>query len=53
MILRRVNEYLYIGPRADGVATITSEALQATTERHQLKLAVSDMSGDRDLCDRG
>src|SRR6266851_4254468 len=35
-----MNEYLYIGPRADGVATITTDALDATTERHHLTLGV-------------
>src|SRR5436305_14012194 len=35
-----MREYLYIGPGADSVATITTDALDATTERHHLTLGV-------------
>jgi len=35
-----MSEYLYIGPRADSVATLTTDALDATTERHHMVLGV-------------
>jgi hypothetical protein len=35
-----MSEYLYIGPRADSVATLTTDALDATTERHHMALGV-------------
>jgi glycosyltransferase involved in cell wall biosynthesis/ubiquinone/menaquinone biosynthesis C-methylase UbiE len=35
-----MSTYLYIGPRADSVSTVTSDALDATTERHHLALGV-------------
>jgi glycosyltransferase involved in cell wall biosynthesis/ubiquinone/menaquinone biosynthesis C-methylase UbiE len=37
-----MNQYLYFGPRLDGHSTFTSDALQATTERHSLVLGVSE-----------
>jgi glycosyltransferase involved in cell wall biosynthesis/ubiquinone/menaquinone biosynthesis C-methylase UbiE len=37
-----MSEYLYIGPRLDGVSTLTSDALSETTERHHLVLGVGD-----------
>jgi glycosyltransferase involved in cell wall biosynthesis/ubiquinone/menaquinone biosynthesis C-methylase UbiE len=39
-----VSEYLYVGPRADAVGTITTDALDATTERHHLTLGVDGMT---------
>jgi glycosyltransferase involved in cell wall biosynthesis/ubiquinone/menaquinone biosynthesis C-methylase UbiE len=33
------NTYLYVGPRADGVATLTTGALDDTTERHPVTLS--------------
>src|SRR5260221_10119039 len=37
-----MSDYLYIGPRLDGVATLKSDALSETTERHHLVLGVGD-----------
>jgi glycosyltransferase involved in cell wall biosynthesis/ubiquinone/menaquinone biosynthesis C-methylase UbiE len=37
-----MREYLYISPGADAVATLVTDALDATTERHHLVLAVGN-----------
>lgn len=37
-----MSHYLYIGPRLDGFSTLTTDALDATTERHQIVLGIGD-----------
>src|SRR3989442_15992074 len=43
-----MTEYLYIGPRLDGVAVFSSEALAGTTERHKLSLDVDVLANGAD-----
>jgi glycosyltransferase involved in cell wall biosynthesis/ubiquinone/menaquinone biosynthesis C-methylase UbiE len=35
-----MSDYLYVGPRADGIATISTDALDGTTERHHVMLSL-------------
>ena len=37
-----MSDYLYIGPRLDGVSILTTDALAVTTERHHVVLGVGD-----------
>ena len=37
-----MSDYLYVGPRLDGVSTLSTGALSETSERHHLVLGVSD-----------
>ena len=48
-----MSEYLYIGPRLDGVSTLTTDALAETTERHHLVLGTSDADDRRESARRG
>ncbi len=41
-----MSDYLYIGPRLDGVSTLTTDALSETTERHHVVLGVGDAVTD-------
>jgi glycosyltransferase involved in cell wall biosynthesis/ubiquinone/menaquinone biosynthesis C-methylase UbiE len=46
-----MSDYLYIGPRLEGVSTLTTEALAETTERHHVVLGTSDQWIDADPLD--
>jgi glycosyltransferase involved in cell wall biosynthesis/ubiquinone/menaquinone biosynthesis C-methylase UbiE len=37
-----MSEYLYFSPRLDGYSTLTTDALEGTTERHHVTLGVGD-----------
>ena len=45
-----MSQYLYFGPRLDGFFTLTTDALERTTERHHLTLGVGEsMTGANPL----